>query len=527
MKFRKAVDLLGEIKNNFLSIANSYQCHLKNYCWIFTLGCLLLSCSDPQKSNPETAEEVNSASLEMNSSKQALVEAFNWAKNKALSYAHDGSDPVGYWYEAALPNREAFCMRDVSHQAIGAEILGLSEHNYNMMLKFTRNISKEKDYCSYWEINRYDLPAPVDYETDKDFWYNLPANFDVIFNSYRLYNWTGNTAYLENPDFKNFYALSLNEYVDHWDLGANEVTDRNRAMHLNTTEGEAKSRFGNNRGIPTYNEGGRGETILGIDMTASLIAAYKAYAKILEQSGESTQAEAYVKKAAKEQQFLDDFWWDEKSNTYRSIWYADKTFDYFMVGDNQAYLHYLYYFDAIADEEKIKSLIADYTSNFDKLIVELKSYLPIMFYENGQTEMANQMIIDLCSADNQRRDYPENSFTVIEHITRGLMGINVKAAENTVSTISRLEKKEDWAEMKNIPLLSNSISVKHFGKDKTVTTNLNGQSIKWRAQIPGRHEFLYVNGVKKPSSQGKDHGQLYSWCEVELRKGEEVTVSVY
>jgi len=31
---------------------------------------------------------------------------------------------VGYWYEAALPGREAFCMRDVSHQSIGAETLG-------------------------------------------------------------------------------------------------------------------------------------------------------------------------------------------------------------------------------------------------------------------------------------------------------------------------------------------------------------------------------------------------------------------
>lgn len=26
----------------------------------------------------------------------------------ALSYAHDGTDPVGYWYEAALLQREAF-----------------------------------------------------------------------------------------------------------------------------------------------------------------------------------------------------------------------------------------------------------------------------------------------------------------------------------------------------------------------------------------------------------------------------------
>lgn len=98
----------------------------------------------------------------------------------ALSYVHDGSDPVGYWYEAALPQREAFCMRDVSHQSVGAQILGLAEHNKNMFGKFAKNISESKDWCTYWEINRYDKPAPADYANDKEFWYNLNANFDVI-----------------------------------------------------------------------------------------------------------------------------------------------------------------------------------------------------------------------------------------------------------------------------------------------------------------------------------------------------------
>jgi hypothetical protein len=134
-----------------------------------------------------------------------LKETFDWAKNMALSYAHDGNDPVGRWYEAALPGREAFCMRDVSHQSIGGEILGLSPHNFNMMVKFAANISESKDWCSYWEINRYDKPAPADYADDKQFWYTLTASPDVIQTCYRLYNWTGNKAYLSNPVLNNFY----------------------------------------------------------------------------------------------------------------------------------------------------------------------------------------------------------------------------------------------------------------------------------------------------------------------------------
>ena len=70
------------------------------------------------------------------SSDKELENAYNWAKKMALSYAHDNSDPVGYWYEAALPQREAFCMRDVSHQAVGAHILGLAKHNKNMFTRF-------------------------------------------------------------------------------------------------------------------------------------------------------------------------------------------------------------------------------------------------------------------------------------------------------------------------------------------------------------------------------------------------------
>lgn len=249
----------------FTSLDNTMKYHL-----IILTVFILSACSGTE--NKESKE--NDGNLYFTSSNKELESAFDWAKNKALSYAHDSEDPVGFWYEAALPNREAFCMRDVSHQTIGAEILGLSKHNHDMQVKFAKNISKQRDYCSYWEINRYNKPATIDYENDTDFWYNLPANFDMVYNSYRLYKWTGNKDYLENEDLQNFYELSLSTYVDHGDLGSKEVLNRNRSIHL--AKDLSSTRFGKNRGIPTYNEGGRGETFLGIDMTASLIAAYNA-----------------------------------------------------------------------------------------------------------------------------------------------------------------------------------------------------------------------------------------------------------
>jgi hypothetical protein len=86
------------------------------------------------------------------SSDKDLERAFIWAKKMALHYKGKTGDPVGPWYESALPPRDAFCMRDVSHQCIGAEILGLKRENNNMFNLFAGNISASKNWCSYWEI---------------------------------------------------------------------------------------------------------------------------------------------------------------------------------------------------------------------------------------------------------------------------------------------------------------------------------------------------------------------------------------
>jgi len=222
---------------------------------------------------------------------------------------------------------------------------------------------------------------------------------------------------------------------------------------------------------------------------------------------------------------MDEFWWDNEKNEYRSILYDDGTFDYFMVGKNQAFLHYLFYFEAISDHKKISSIVNDYKANFRQLIVELKSYLPIIFYENNHSKLANDLIIDLCSIDNQRRDYPENSFTVIEHLTRGLMGVDVDASSNTFSTIPRLENNEDWAEMKNIALLSNKIAVRHYGMSKTIVTNESGGSINWSAHLPGLYGYLYVNGHKTACASKEKNGRPYSYTIVRLNEGDEATVS--
>ena len=103
-----------------------------------------------------------SSKLALRSSSQQFVDVFQWARSQALAFAFDNGDPVGPWYEAVEPGREGFCIRDTCHQSLGAHALGLASFNANMLRKFAENISDSKDWCSYWEINRYNRPAPVD-----------------------------------------------------------------------------------------------------------------------------------------------------------------------------------------------------------------------------------------------------------------------------------------------------------------------------------------------------------------------------
>ena len=71
--------------------------------------------------------------LSLKTSDAQLQRSFDWAKQQALAYVGSGHDAVKDWYEAALPGRHAFCMRDVSHQAAGAAALGLQAQNKSML----------------------------------------------------------------------------------------------------------------------------------------------------------------------------------------------------------------------------------------------------------------------------------------------------------------------------------------------------------------------------------------------------------
>jgi hypothetical protein len=493
--------------------------------------------------------------LELNTPDSNLAAAFAWARQQARAYAFSG-DAVGDWYEAALPGREAFCMRDVSHQSMGAHALGLAPHTLNMLRAFAANISDSKDWCSYWEINRFGRPAPVDYQSDAKFWYDLPANFDVLDACFRMYLWTGDPRYLDDPAIQNFYDRTVSDYVERWALDIDHVMKRKRLMNIRG-EFEPRDKFEISRGIPGYEEGEKDFSV-GVDLLAVEYAAFRGYSQMQALKGNFEMAVVYAAKAATVQNFVNTTWWDPKSGHFYDLLGDDGR----LRGKNGVdVLYYGVAEDGAKAQGAVNDLLATIKANPSGQ-VELESHYPEVLYRYGEPDVAYSQIMDLARKGRDRQEYPEVSFSVVGAIVTGLMGINVempapdqsaaqwdflKAAEMTreallhgiapplewnyvetvVNTLPSLTKDTPWAEIRNVPVRANRITVHHEGNQKTTLTNQSGPALIWRATFLGSHPTLLVNGEAIKATPGKEPpDRVSSWIQVPVGAGDTVTVEV-
>lgn len=444
--------------------------------------------------------------IRLYSDHEALAEGFEWARATSLGYARTG-DPVGPWFEAALPGREAFCMRDVSHQAEGALALGLYEHTLNMMRKFAASISDSRDWCGYWEIDRFDRPAPVDYRSDSDFWYNLPANFDLVQASERAWQWTGDSTWLTDRQLEEFRRRTLSDYVRRWDADGDGIVQSPESAGI--------------RGIPTYWEGEGRRPATGADLVAAQYAANVAYAVILKARGETEHAaaEGLEREADRLRRVFDDSWWSEELGRFYASRLPDGTFD---TADVPAMQTFALYF-GIAVPERADHLFEDLRPGVN---VEERSYLAEAHYRYGRDAEAFRYLLDQMAPGLQRREYPENPFTAVGASVRWLAGVRPLASEAVVETRPRLPAEVRWLELRDVPVLDGSLSVRHEGQASTRVTRGSGTWTRWRAVLPGAHDSLLVDGraVSAASRRGPG-GAVESYVDVLLRSGEAKTVA--
>ena len=470
--------------------------------WVTRCVIVVAVCSCVGESTVDTAREVGA--IELSSDHGALVDGFNWAKQQALAYVFEG-DPVGLWYEAALPGREAFCMRDVSHQVTGALALGLADHTKNMMRKFAEHISVSRDWCSYWEMNRYDEPAPVDYRNDEDFWYNLPANFDVVEACSRAHDWSGDADYLDDPVFQSFYRHSLTSYVDAWDADGDGIM-----------ESPAENGI---RGIPTYWEGRGPRALTGADLIALQSAAYEAYARMLRLRDEIEDAELFEARAASLRDWFNRDWWAPDLERFYTSIVEGEVFDTTLIPLLQILPLYYGIVDAGARRERfIDNLQAG-------LLVEVNVYLAEAYYRHGRLEEGFRRLMAQMDPNLERREYPENPFTAVGTIVRYLMGVDPRASDNIVETVPRLPEEVSWARVEHVPVLNGEISVYHLGLIESQLENESGATIQWRAVLPGAHDVLEVDGDRlAPTIRRTEEGLPESFVELEVKVGQTKTV---
>lgn len=467
------------------------------------------------------------SALALDSSDTRLVKAFDWAKQQALAYVFEG-DPVGPWYEAALPGRASFCMRDVSHQSMGAHALGLSLHTRNMLRRFAENISDSKDWCTYWEIDRLNHPTAVDYRNDGDFWYCLPANFDVLDSAYRMYLWTGDPDYVSDPVFLNFYNRTVHDYVARWQLDLEHVMTRPPRMNLKA-ERDPASRFERARGIPTYDES-RGPFTVGVDLLATQYAAYRAYAFMQAVRGDTGAAQKFYAEAARVKALVNDKWWDAKTQRFYAALDRNHQFQGHAGAD-------LLYRDVTEGGPKTQGALNDLLDRIRNQTggIEAQSYQPEILYRYGAPDVAYAQIMDLTREGKRRREYPEVSYAVIGAIVTGLIGVTVEASpqasslngvpEIAVRTYPGLTTETWWAELRHLPVRDNEITVRQVATRETTLTNLHGPVLTWKAMFPGTFESLLVDGkLVKAHTEQLPMGHSGSWVTVTVRTGKTAKV---
>ena len=425
------------------------------------------------------------SNLQFHSSNATLNESFEWAKQQALDYVSTKS-AIGPWYEAALPGRNAFCMRDVSHQVEGAAALGLFEANHNMLSRFAASATPSRDWAAFWEIDGDGKPSSFDYVSDDDFWFNLPANFDVLDATVRMWRWTGDNTYRDDRQFQTFFRATLSGFIERWQLQPASILARQRILNRKLTKGK----FVDSRGIPSYSEGTRDFTV-GADLLAAEYRAIRSYAEIASSKQDKVLSAQLQGGADEIQRILENVFWNPEERHFYGRIRGDRS------GAGSADVLALY-FRALKNPDYVRGAL-DYVANpsyWQHTNIEDESYIPIVLFRYGRSADAYKVLFDMTRWDKPRREYPEVSFAAIAAIVSGAMGIQPSNAGDDfdVQTLALpLESKDDLA-IKSLHFRNNVLDVRHIGTTNSIMVNRQGPPLRWRAEFAEPCGRMRVNG---------------------------------
>ncbi len=187
------------------------------------------------------------------------------------------------------------------------------------------------------------------------------------------------------------------------------------------------------------------------------------------------------------------------------------------------------YFEATKNPERIRGAL-DYISSpmyWKQINIEEESYVALILFRYGRIATAYQVLADITNPQKVRREYPEVSFSVVDAIASGVMGLapGPATAPYDISTLPRLLHESDKATLSAISIKHNEISVSHSGLHVTRLKNVSGPSLRWRAEFVGRVSSLKVGVRNAPIKHSvTSKGIPITWVDVTVQSGQEAEV---
>ncbi|HEY4050546.1 MAG TPA: hypothetical protein VGM27_27085, partial [Acidobacteriaceae bacterium] len=285
---------------------------------------------------------------------------------------------------------------------------------------------------------------------------------------------------------------------------------------------------------PSYEESRR-DLILGVDLLATQYAGYRAFASIQGIRGDDKAALKYLQSASEVKSLVNTKWWSNSGGYFFGFLDSNHHFQGRAGAD-------LLYRDVTDDGPKTQSALGTLLNQMRSepaSQVERKSHYAEILYRYGNPDAAYAQIMDLVQTGRERREYPEVSYSVVGAIVNGLMGINVEPDlsiediahgeqfEAVVRTLPQLTGKTEWAEVRNLPVQSTFISVRHEGERSTVFSNQGQSGLVWEAKFPGSFATLIVNGKATEAHTASEFpNRRLTWVRVPVQAGATARVEV-
>lgn len=365
-------------------------------------------------------------------------DAFRWARDRALAWVRTGDGNLpSYW--AGYPSRPMFYSRDVCHQAAGAHLLGLDSENFAMFRHFARSATPARKWFPLWAFHFDGRIADLDYHHDEHFVREIPAVFDLTYRALEQYDWTGDRRWIDDPDLAAYYRHSTDEFVTAHDADGDGIPEAAGTADIFL-------------GTATYNE--REAPLLRAG--DGLAAQYGALRK-LGRHTEADKLQAVYNEWWNGDHFARgvtrdglDFSWGLESHTLVPVFGLSGT------GERaERFLDYL--------ERQMESAPPQNIESF--------SYWPEFLFDHGRDESAWRWTKHLIDS---RDDYPEISFTVVEHLVAGLLGLRPDAPNAALTVMSHLPAEVGNLTVDNLPIGAWTLRIRQEGKHSTEVTVHSG-----------------------------------------------------